>query len=130
MNRSGEAVAAALADPSLALAAEDLLVAVDDLDLPLGRLRLRPAGSSGGQRGLESVIEALGHSDFARLRFGIGRPPPSHDPVTYVLDDFAPDEREQVDEAVQRAMSAVESVIVEGVEVAMGRFNRSLEEPL
>jgi PTH1 family peptidyl-tRNA hydrolase len=129
MNRSGEAVGAALADPGLEWAPSDLLVVADDLDLPLGRLRLRPAGSSGGQRGLESVIEALGHSDFSRLRFGIGRPPHGHDPVAYVLEDFAPDERERVDEAVQRASSAVESVIAEGVDVAMGRFNRPLEEP-
>ena len=125
MNRSGESVTAAVEGLDLGRSAEDLIVAVDDLDLPLGRLRLRPRGSSGGHRGLESVIEHLGHSEFTRLRIGIGRPREGQDPVGYVLDDFSSADEASLGEALQRAARAIETVIGEGVGEAMSRFNRA-----
>lgn len=104
-------------------AAADLMVVLDDLDLPLGRLRMRASGRSGGHRGLTSVIEALGSSGFPRLRVGIGRPPGA-EAADYVLGKFAPEEREAADGAVTRAADAVTCWIEEGLENAMNRFNR------
>ena len=110
--------------------ARELLVVCDDLDLPTGKVRLRPHGGSGGYKGLQSIIDATGSDRFARLRIGIGRPvvngEPSWDPEDvsrYVLSDPPPDERAQLDAAVARAIEAIEVAITEGVEVAMGRFN-------
>ena len=128
MNRCGESVAAAVEGLGLGRSAEDLIVAVDDLDLPLGRLRVRPRGSSGGHRGLESLIERLGHSEFTRLRIGIGRPPEGQDPVGYVLEDFSSTDEACLGEALERAARAIETVIDEGVGGAMSRFNRAETE--
>jgi PTH1 family peptidyl-tRNA hydrolase len=122
MNRSGRAVLAALEAWALDPAA-DLLVAYDDLDLPFGRLRLRPGGSAGGHNGLGDIQERLGRSDFARLRFGIGRPPPGCDAIEYVLAPFAPEEAASLEGLVERAADAIEAALVEGVERAMNRFN-------
>lgn len=120
MNRSGQAVQGLVAyygiDP------EGLLVVVDDLDLPLGRLRLRRAGGSGGHRGLEDVIRCLGTSEFARLRCGIGR---RGEAVAHVLSAFSPEEEPVRDEMIARAVSAVETWLAEGIDAAMNRFNAS-----
>ena len=89
MNRSGEALAAALEAFSQLDPAADLLVVFDDLDLPFGRLRMRRFGGAGGHRGMEDLIRALGHGEFPRLRFGVGRPPAGLDPVDWVLSPFA-----------------------------------------
>lgn len=102
---------------------EDLYVAVDDLDLPLGRLRLRAKGSAGGHNGLRSIIEALGTTEFPRLRIGIGRPPEGTDPAEYVLTRFSAEEQRALDEALDRAVEALETAIAEGIGVAMNRFN-------
>lgn len=103
---------------------ERILVIYDDLDLPLGRLRLRPEGGSGGHRGMRSIIEALGTQAFPRLRVGIDRPPGSMDPADYVLQPFAQEEAALAGEAVERAVAAVECWLSEGIMAAMDRFNR------
>jgi PTH1 family peptidyl-tRNA hydrolase len=103
---------------------ECILVVHDDLDLPLGRLRARPNGGSGGHNGLRSIIESLGSPDFARLRVGIDRPPGSLDPAEYVLQPFADEDRPLVAETIDRAVEAVESWLAEGIVATMDRFNR------
>ena len=122
MNLSGEAV------ERLArfykLPPQRILVIYDDLDLPLGRIRLRPEGGSGGHKGMKSIIEHLGTGGFPRLRVGIGRP--THgDPVDYVLSDFAPDERRTIEETYERAIAAVELWLAKGIVAAMNRYNLS-----
>jgi PTH1 family peptidyl-tRNA hydrolase len=120
MNASGAAVERAAAfwkiDP------HDLLVVVDEVQLPLGRLRLRQSGSAGGHNGLKSVIQYLG-TDFPRLRIGVGRGDPRWDLADHVLSPFQPDEREVVAEAISRAADAVETFVDEGIGPAMNRFN-------
>jgi PTH1 family peptidyl-tRNA hydrolase len=101
-----------------------ILVIYDDLDLPLGRLRLRPEGGSGGHRGMRSIIEALGTQAFPRLRVGIDRPPGSTDPADYVLEPFGEEEAALAGEAAERAVAAVECWLSEGIVAAMDRFNR------
>ncbi len=121
VNRSGIAVADLLRRHRVKI--EDLLVIADDLDLPLGRLRLRAGGSHGGHNGLRSVIEALGRDDFPRLRAGIGRPPSGVDPAEFVLTPFREDEDDAMHTALTRAADAVETVLREGLQAAMNRFN-------
>lgn len=122
MNRSGRAVEAALAahpaDP-----ATELLVVYDDLDLPFGRLRLRPSGGAGGHNGLGDIQERLGRSDFARLRFGIGRPPPGVDPIDHVLAAWTDAEASALPARLDAACEAIELAIAEGVVRAMNRIN-------
>ena len=121
MNRSGESVRALLDFYDISL--ERLLVIHDDLDTPFGSIRLRKSGGHGGQNGLRSIIQHLGSRDFARLRFGIGRPPGRMSPVDFVLQPFKGDAAIQADEVVGRAADAVECWLVDGIEVAMSRFN-------
>ena len=124
MNLSGAAVAEALAGLPVADVARDLLVVFDDVDLPFGRLRLRPSGGAGGQRGLVHVIASLGGQDFPRLRFGVGRPEGGGDTADWVLSPFSAEERRDLVGRVEAAAEAVESALLEGVTVAMNRFNR------
>lgn len=120
MNLSGQSVGPLLHWYHADLA--DLLVICDDLDLPLGKIRLRPHGGSAGHKGMRSVIDALGTQEFARLRVGIGRP--AHgEPQGYVLDDFSLDESIVMQDAYDRATAAVEAFVVEGIAVAMNQFN-------
>ncbi|MCZ6782637.1 MAG: aminoacyl-tRNA hydrolase [Proteobacteria bacterium] len=128
MNRSGDAVAAALAALPPLDPGNDVLVVFDDLDLPFGRLRLRPSGGAGGHRGLADILAALGHESVARLRFGIGRPPAGRDPVEYVLELFAPHEERQLEERLAAAADAVELALAGGVVPAMGTVNRAEPE--
>ncbi len=100
-----------------------LLVVVDDVYLPVGSLRLRVAGSSGGHHGLESLEAVLGR-EFARLRIGVGAAEDAAELREHVLDEFAEDERAVVDEAIERAADAVECWLDEGALAAMNRFNR------
>lgn len=123
MNLSGTAVAALVRAGGFSL--EEVLVVADDLDLPLGVIRLRPKGSAGGHRGLASVISALGTSEFPRLRLGIGRPPEGCDAVSYVLDPFPPEERATFEFVLDRAVEAVQSWATEGIVAAMNKFNRN-----
>lgn len=103
---------------------EEILVVYDDLDLPLGRLRLRPEGGSGGHKGMRSIANMLGTQAFPRLRIGIGRPRGRMDPADYVLQPFAKDEQDIVDDIVEEAVAAIECWLTEGLVVAMDRFNR------
>lgn len=123
MNRSGEAVAQALAALPLADPAADLLVVFDDADLPFGRLRLRARGSSGGHNGLADVLARLGSDAVPRLRFGIGRPGTPRDTVDWVLEPFAPEEETLLAKALPRAADAVACFVAEGIAAAMNRFN-------
>ncbi len=121
VNRSGMAVADLRRRHRVKL--EDLLVIVDDLDLPPGRLRLRAGGSHGGHNGLRSIIEALGSDAFPRLRLGIGRPSAGVDPAAFVLTPFSEDERALIEPALDRAVDAVDTVVRDGLAAAMNRFN-------
>ena len=102
----------------------DMHVAVIYLDLPLGRIRLRPSGRAGGQRGMESIIGALGDGSFARLRFGIGRPPTPQPIRDWVLSPFQPSDQGQVQSTIERAVGAIQDWLKHGIEWAMDRHNR------
>jgi len=121
MNRSGYAARCLLERYGFEL--EDVLVVYDEAALPLGRLRLRPAGSPAGHRGLESVIAELRSDRIPRLRLGIGGEEPPEDLVEYVLAAFDAAERDAVEEMVRRAADACEAWLDEGMEAAMNRFN-------
>jgi PTH1 family peptidyl-tRNA hydrolase len=121
MNLSGQAVGALVRFYEVPL--ERLLVCSDDIDLPLGTLRLRPEGGSAGQKGLESIIEHLGTKDFPRLRLGIGRPPGVKAAAGYVLRDFKGEDLNIIDATLDRAVDAIESFLREGILLAMSRFN-------
>jgi tetratricopeptide (TPR) repeat protein len=101
----------------------NILIVSDDLDLPLGTLRLRQSGGAGGQRGVRNIIQHLGTNEFDRVRFGIGRPPGKMDPAAYVLQDFQGDDQILAQEVVDQAASAVEVWLREGIEAAMTRYN-------
>ena len=124
MNRSGEAVAA-IAN-FYKIAAAEILVVLDDLALPLGRLRLRAQGASGGHNGLESIFEHFGTEAMPRLRVGIGAAP-SRGAVDYVLGRFFEEEKPVLEEAIERAAEAVKCAIDKGVFSAMNVFNKPSE---
>ncbi|MGH2458566.1 MAG: aminoacyl-tRNA hydrolase [Chloroflexota bacterium] len=121
MNDSGDAVRALMRMSNLT--PSDLLVIADDLDLPFGRLRLRDGGSSGGQRGIQSIINQLGTNQFPRLRVGIGRPPPGIDPVDYVLSTFSASEAAELPDVLDRMVAGVEVLLDQGIAVAMNVVN-------
>lgn len=100
----------------------DIIIVYDDLDLPLGRIRLRAHGSAGGHHGIESIIAALGRNDFARVRIGIGRPE-SRDDVNHVLGNFSDEEQHVLNETFERALGALELWLRAGIEQAMNQFN-------
>lgn len=122
MNLSGKTVSAAQ-NFYKGSVADDLLVICDDLNLDVGKIRLRARGSAGGQNGLKDIILRLGSSDFSRLKIGIGRPPPRWDAADYVLGKFTDDDRPVVDVAVTKAADAVECWVSDGATVAMNKFN-------
>jgi PTH1 family peptidyl-tRNA hydrolase len=121
MNLSGEAVGAVMDFYQLPVA--NLLVAVDDADLPLGQIRLRPGGSSGGHHGLESVEQHLGTREFARLRLGIGRQDGAREITGHVLGRFNAAETALFDKILDRAANQAECWLADGIEKAMSRFN-------
>jgi len=123
MNRSGEAVRKLFRYFPVTL--KDLVVIHDDLDLPFGRIRVRPRGGAGGHLGVGSILESLGEEGFFRVRVGIGRPPPGVDPADFVLDPFSPDENAQLDQVVSKAAGAVACLLEEGFRRAMEKFNRA-----
>jgi len=129
VNLSGQAVSAALRQAKVP--PERLLVICDELDLPAGRLRLKAKGGHGGHNGLRSIAAAIGSTDFPRIRIGIGRPhvagEPTWDPkdvAPYVLGDPAGDDAKILHDAVALTAEAVETLIADGVEAAMSRYNK------
>jgi PTH1 family peptidyl-tRNA hydrolase len=120
MNLSGDAVGPLIR--YYGLSPDYLLSIYDDLDLPLGRIRIRERGSSGGHKGIASIIEAIGTDAFPRLRIGIGRPA-GVEAASYVLGRFTPDEEPTLAEVINRAADAVGVIVREGVTVAMNRYN-------
>jgi PTH1 family peptidyl-tRNA hydrolase len=127
MNRSGEAVAALARYYGVVPA--DVLVVVDEVALPFGRLRARARGSAGGHNGLKSIIERLGTGDFARLRLGIGRGDRRRDLADHVLSTFEPEERAGLEEFIARAAEAAEMFAVEGIEKVMNVYNPEATGP-
>lgn len=126
MNLSGQAVSGLMRFYKVPV--EHLMLAHDDIDLPLGTLRLRPGGGSAGQKGVGSTIQQLGTQEFARLRLGIGRPPGQMDPSAFVLKKFTAFEQEIVDIMLDRAVEAVRTFVKEGLDTAMNRYNGSVQE--
>ena len=125
MNASGQSVRKAFDFFKLSL--EDLLVICDDLNLPCGRVRLRRAGSAGGQKGLADISRHLGTDQWARLKIGIGRPPAQWQVTDYVLGKFESEEQEPIRSAVQRSADAAECWVQDGITPAMNRYNASAE---
>jgi len=123
MNRSGRALTF-LRDFDDFVVARDLLIVVDDAALDVGRMRLRPSGSAGGHNGLRSIADALGTTEYPRLRIGVGRPPEGADMVDWVLSAMSEEEETAVLDLLPEATRAVESWIDDGIEEAMNRFNR------
>ena len=125
MNRSGQAVAALAR--FYKIPGENILVVYDDVDLPFGVLRLRPEGSSGGQKGIASVIESLSTQSFPRLRIGIDQPPGRMDTAAYVLQDFGKNQAEELPAILDQAVQAVLTFVEEGIQAAMNKFNGTVE---
>jgi PTH1 family peptidyl-tRNA hydrolase len=125
MNLSGQAVRQVVRERGFI--PKRMLVVCDDINLPLGRLRLRGSGSHGGQNGLRSVIDSLGTQDFPRLRLGIGPCPPALDASRFVLGRFAPEQRPLAEQMVHRAAQAVREVLGQGLEKAMNTINQKTE---
>ena len=127
VNLSGKAVACLARRHDIPL--NDIVVVYDDLDLPLGKIRLRGSGGSGGHRGMKSIISALGGEDFPRIRIGIGRPEVEERSsgediiVSYVLGDFSPQEEEAIKLAIVAVAEAIDCLLSQGIEMAMSKFN-------
>lgn len=121
MNLSGQAVRQVLDFYRVPLG--DLLVVCDDVNLPLGQLRIRPRGSHGGHRGLQDIQQHLGTTEYARLRIGVGQPERGGDLAEYVLDRFRPTEKPVIQEALLRAAQAVEVWLQRGIAACMNEFN-------
>jgi peptidyl-tRNA hydrolase, PTH1 family len=124
MNESGRAVAPFARYRNIPL--ERILAVTDDLDLPPGKVRLRPSGGSGGHHGLDSLIAHLQSPQFPRLRIGVGKPPSAAEGAGHVLSGFPPEDREKVDQAIERARDGVETFILKGAEASMNDLNRDL----
>ena len=124
MNVSGEAVEEFVAAHDVQK--QDLIVVHDDLDLPVGRLRMRPGGGTGGHKGLRSIVMALGTEEFARLKIGIGRPVSDMDPADFVLAPFTPGELEDLQPIMTQAVEGLAYFVLHGVQEAMNQFNRRM----
>ena len=127
MNSSGDAVGAAVGFYRVTV--KNVLVVVDDADLPLGQLRLRPGGSSGGHHGLESIEQQLGTREYARLRLGIGRATGAREIAGYVLGRFSSTEAVQADKVLDVATDQAETWLEAGIQSAMNRFNGVVGDP-
>jgi len=126
MNRSGESVQQIAR--FYQIASEDVVVICDDMNLPLGRLRWRAGGSSGGQKGLADILLRLGTEQVPRLRLGVGRPPGSMDAATWVLARFRAEERSEAELMAKLAADSIECWVADGIASTMNRFNRSSED--
>ena len=121
MNRSGASVAPAC--QSLGVSPGDLVVIHDEIDLPFGTLRIKAGGGHGGHNGLRSISETLGHGDYVRVRFGVGRPTVGDDVSSHVLSRFSAAERQALDGLIDQATELVEAILARGVAAAMNEFN-------
>jgi len=121
MNRSGSAVSAIVGHYQVPT--DNVIVIHDDLDLPTGRLRLKRGGSSGGHKGVQSVIDEIG-PDFLRVRIGIGKPETTDETIDYVLSDFSKDQAKEIERAIERAADATEMLIASNFERAAEIYNR------
>ena len=127
VNLSGKAVGCLVSKYAIPL--NNLLVIYDDLDLPLGKIRLRQSGSSGGHKGMNSIISALGSEDFPRIRVGIGRPQAEEQSISedaivnYVLSDFSPQEEAIIKPVIAKVAEAIDCFLTQGIEAAMSKFN-------
>ncbi len=129
MNQSGEAVSRLVKKFNISL--NNLIVIHDDLDLPLGKIRIRRDGGSGGHKGIDSIVSSVGSGDFSRLRIGIGRPIittgsteiDEADIVAYVLSDFAPEEKQTINQVIPEISEAVLCILTEGLTAAMNTYN-------
>ena len=128
MNLSGRAVNRVVSYYKIPL--QDLLIVYDDLNLELGQVRIRKKGSSGGHKGIESIMQYLNSEDIPRLRIGIGNPSVNYnfDCVSYVLSNFNNDEEDKIEEVIQLSTEAVKTIIEDGFEKAMRKYNRKLIE--
>jgi PTH1 family peptidyl-tRNA hydrolase len=122
MNLSGQAVQRAAA--FWKIQPEQAVVVHDELDVPFGRLKLGSGGGTGGHNGLASIVQEWGSPNFARVRFGISRPPANWDTADYVLSDFAEDERRQLPDLIGEAADATLAIVKSGLPIAMNRFNK------
>ena len=129
MNRSGQSVS--LLVDKFSISPDNLFVIHDDLDLPLGRIRIRQDGSPGGHKGVGSIIAELGTQDFIRIRVGIGRPVKNEsftefsedEIINYVLSDFTPDEKQAITLVIPRVSEAILCLLTEGLTAAMNKYN-------
>lgn len=121
MNRTGPVVHEIL--NSRQLTPSDLVVVYDDLDLPLGVVRIKTRGGAGGHNGLRSVLESIGSDEFCRMKLGIGRPVGPLDTVDYVLSPFSPEEESDLESVLEKSVDALECIIKDGPAVAMNRFH-------
>lgn len=102
----------------------DVLVIYDELDLPLGQLRMRPKGGAGGHNGMKSILARLGTEDFPRLRIGVGRPPGRQDPKDYVLNNFSKEELAVLETTFDKALAGIQRWLTEGIDAAMNLVNK------
>jgi len=127
VNLSGRPVACLVSKHDITLS--DLLIIYDDLDLPLGKIRLRQSGGSGGHKGMNSIISALGSEDFARVRVGVGRPQVEEQSISedaivnYVLSDFSRQEEATIKPVIATVSEAIDCFLTQGIEAAMSKFN-------
>ena len=121
MNHSGEAISYLISRFHTPL--HDLLIIYDDMDLPLGKIRIRPSGSAGGHRGMESIVGTIRSTNFTRIRIGIGRPPPGMSQIEFVLGAFTPEERPLIGDALVTAQNAVAGVVEHDLDWAMNHYN-------
>jgi PTH1 family peptidyl-tRNA hydrolase len=128
MNLSGQAVSSLVRFYKIQL--DNLLVVYDDVDLPYGRIRIRPSGGSAGQKGMQSIIGQLGTQEFPRMRMGVGRPPGSKGAASYVLRDFSGEDAEFLPPILDRGVEAVMTYITEDLTTAMNRYNSKTDDDM
>lgn len=126
MNLSGESVRAIIDYYKVDVETE-LVVISDDISLLPGQLRIRKKGSAGGHNGLKNIIQHVGGDSFQRIRMGVGEKPEEYDLVDWVLGHFNKEDRKAVDEAIQKAVQAVEIILTDGADAAMNEFNRKVQ---
>lgn len=122
MNLSGESIRSVI-DFYKVDEKSELIVISDDVSLDMGQIRIRKRGSDGGHNGLKNIIMHLGHDEFIRVRMGVGEKPPKMDLADYVLSHFSTEEREVMNESARTAALAIETVVVEGADAAMNKYN-------